>query len=72
MDLAVEQITPVSTSQDGRNFFRVEARLQRASDRVRPGMEGVGKVVSGERKLIWIWTHSLIDWLRLTAWKWLP
>jgi multidrug resistance efflux pump len=72
MDLAVEQITPVSTSQDGRNFFRVEARLQRASDRVRPGMEGVGKVISGERKLIWIWTHSLIDWLRLTAWKWLP
>lgn len=71
MDFSVEQITPVSTAQEGRNFFRVEARLYNASERVRPGMEGVGKVDIGERKLIWIWTHSLIDWLRLSIWKWL-
>jgi len=72
MDFTVEQITPVSTPQEGRNYFRVEARLQSPTDRVRPGMEGVGKVVVGERKLIWIWTHTLVDWLRLSAWKWLP
>jgi hypothetical protein len=35
-------------------------------------MEGVGKVLIGERKLIWIWTHSMVDWLRLWVWKWLP
>ena len=72
MDFTVEQITPVSTAQEGRNYFRVEAHLQNPSERVRPGMEGVGKVVAGERKLIWIWTHSLVDWLRLSVWKWLP
>jgi hypothetical protein len=72
MDFTLEQITPVSTAQDGRNFFRVEARLQNPSDRVRPGMEGVGKAYVDERRLIWIWTHSLIDWLQLVAWKWLP
>ncbi|MDN5005289.1 efflux RND transporter periplasmic adaptor subunit [Bradyrhizobium sp. GCM10027634] len=71
MGFSVEQITPVSTAQDGRNFFRVEARLFNASDRVRPGMEGVGKVDVDERKLIWIWTHNLIDWVRLSVWKWL-
>ncbi len=71
-DFSVEQITPVSTAQEGRNFFRVEARLDNPSPRIRPGMEGVGKVVVGERKLIWIWTHSLVDWLRLSSWKWLP
>ena len=69
---AVDQITPVSTAQEGRNFFRVEARLEKTSERVRPGMEGVGKIAIGERKLIWIWTHSLVDWLRLSIWKWMP
>ncbi|MGA7984421.1 MAG: HlyD family efflux transporter periplasmic adaptor subunit [Burkholderiales bacterium] len=69
---AVKQITPVSTAQDGRNFFRVEAQLDHPSTRLRPGMEGVGKIATGDRKLIWIWTHGLFDWLRLWAWKWLP
>ncbi len=69
---AVKQITPVSTSQDGLNFFRVEAEVDRTSERLRPGMEGVGKILVGERKLIWIWTHSMIDWIRLWIWKWLP
>jgi RND family efflux transporter MFP subunit len=72
MDFTVQQITPVSTTLDGRNFFRVEARLKSPSERIRPGMEGVGKIVVGDRKLIWIWTHTLMDWLRLSAWKWAP
>jgi Barrel-sandwich domain of CusB or HlyD membrane-fusion/GAF domain len=71
MAFAVQQITPVSTTEDGRNFFRVEAHLESPSARVRPGMEGVGKIVAGQRKLIWIWTHSALDWLRLTIWNWL-
>ena len=72
MNFTVQQIMPVSTTQDGRNFFRVEAHLQQPSERIQPGMEGVGKIVVGNRKLMWIWTHSLFDWLRLTAWKWAP
>jgi multidrug efflux pump subunit AcrA (membrane-fusion protein) len=72
MHFAVKQITPVSTAQDGINYFRVEAQIDGPSKRLRPGMEGVGKISVGERKLIWIWTHSLTDWLRLKAWNWLP
>jgi hypothetical protein len=72
MEFTVQQITPVSTTQEGRNFFRVEAHLEGLAERVRPGMEGVGKIVVGDRKLIWIWTHGMVDWLRLLAWKWLP
>lgn len=67
----VRQVTPVSTAQDGRNYFRVEAQLDKASLRLRPGMEGIGKVDAGQRKVIWIWTHSLVDWVRLWTWKWL-
>jgi len=68
----VRQVTPVSTTEDGRNFFRVEAHLDSPSARIRPGMEGVGKIIVGSRNLVWIWTHSLVDWLRLFVWKWAP
>jgi RND family efflux transporter MFP subunit len=72
LDFSVQQITPVATQQEGRNFFRVEAHLLSAPDRIRPGMEGVGKIRIGDRKLIWIWTHPLIDWFRFWLWKELP
>ena len=72
MAFSVKQITPVSTSGEGKNFFRVEAEIAHPSERLRPGMEGVGKVEVGERKLIWIFTHRLVDWFRLWAWEWMP
>jgi hypothetical protein len=50
----------------------VEAELERKSDRLRPGMEGVGKVYIGQRKLIWIWTHEIVNWIRLKLWSWMP
>lgn len=72
MPFEVEQVTPVATAADGRNYFRVEARLLNPSVHLQPGMEGVGKVDAGKRRLLWIWTHSLVDWLRMAAWNWLP
>jgi multidrug resistance efflux pump len=71
MPVTVEKITPVSTAQDGRNFFRVEASLQGSSEHLRPGMEGIAKINIEQRKLIWIWTHSLVNWLRVWTWSWL-
>jgi multidrug resistance efflux pump len=70
--LRVERITPVSTAREGRNYFRVEAGLESTSTRLRPGMEGIGKVDVGERRLIWIWTHKLTEWVRLWLWYWWP
>ena len=72
LNFTVKQITPVSTAEDGRNFFRVEAQMEGGVQRLRPGMEGIGKVSVGERKWIWIWTHSLVDWARISLWTWLP
>ena len=70
--LAISKITPVSTAKEGRNYFRVEAQLENPSSRLRPGMEGIGKVTVDQRKLIWIWTHEVIDWVRLKLWAWWP
>jgi len=72
MPFVVEKVTPVSTAKEGHNFFRVEAKLDRQLDRLRPGMEGVGKVEIDRRLYAWIWTRQVIDWLRLQLWKWLP
>ncbi len=68
----ITKITPVSTAKEGRNYFRVEGDLIKISDRLRPGMEGIGKITVDRRKLIWIWTHEAIDWLRLLVWRWRP
>ncbi len=68
----LRQITPVSTTQDGRNFFRVEGRPATTPANLRPGMEGIGKIAVGERRVLWIWTHSLVDWVRSWAWRELP
>jgi biotin carboxyl carrier protein len=68
----IEKMTPVSTAKEGRNFFRVEAKLQREEGRLRPGMQGVGKIEIDRRSYVWIWTHSVWTSLRLMLWKWLP
>ncbi len=70
--VTVAKMTPVSTAKDGRNFFRVEAALDQPHDRLRPAMEGAGKIEIDRRSLIWIWTHQVVDWMRLTLWTWLP
>lgn len=70
--LTVEKITPVSSAKEGHNYFLVEAKLIQPSFHLRPGMEGYSKINAGERKLIWIWTHDLIDWVRLWVWSWWP
>ena len=75
----VQRITPVSTAEEGENYFRVEAVLsndpavgRQDMQRLRPGMEGAGKIDVERRRLIWIWTHDLTDRLRLWLWRWMP
>jgi RND family efflux transporter MFP subunit len=66
----IDKITPVSTAKEGSTYFRVEGRMPEISPRLRPGMEGIGKITIDRRKLIWVWTHEAIDWLRLLFWRW--
>jgi RND family efflux transporter MFP subunit len=70
--LTVEKITPVSVVDQGRNYFRVEASAQGATEKLRPGMEGVGKIQVERRKLLWIWTRKLVHWARMWVWSWWP
>ncbi len=72
LGFTVSNVTAVSETRDGSNVFRVEAQLVEPPPALRPGMEGVGKVAAGEREVWWVWTHPLLDWMRLAAWRWLP
>ena len=66
------RITPVSEVREGANTFLVEAELDEAPPDLRPGMKGVAKIDAGRDLMVWIWSRSLIDWLRETAWTWQP
>lgn len=77
LPFTISRITPVAQAADGVNRFYVEALLDESTvtgDRARllPGMEGIGKIETGQRRLIWIWTHRAVEWVRVALWTWLP
>ncbi|ASJ75288.1 efflux RND transporter periplasmic adaptor subunit [Granulosicoccus antarcticus] len=65
----ISTMAPVETIEPA---FRVEAALQETLLGLRPGMQGVAKIVVGEHRRWWIWTHDLTDWLRLQLWRLWP
>lgn len=72
LDLVVQRITPVAETTEGRHHFRVEAALVAAQESLRPGMQGVAKVLVDERSVGWVWSRRLVDWVRLQLWRWTP
>ena len=71
-DFEVAKITPITTTEEGNNYFRVEAKLLASEMSLRPGMEGVGKIMIDRRNLFGIWTRDLREWLTLWFWSWWP
>lgn len=68
-EFSLEQLLPVAVSGQGNNYFRVEAALSEPSALLRPGMRGIAKVEIGQRSLLWNLTHTVVDRIRLWAWK---
>ncbi len=72
LDYTVARITPISDQREGRNFFRVDAVLNDVDPRLRPSMEGIARTDVDERLLFAIWTRPLVNWAKLTFWRWMP
>lgn len=70
--ITIDRVTPVSSASDGRNYFSVEAFMDSPSDLIRPGMEGVSKIQVSQKKIIWVWTRRLVNWVRVFAFSHLP
>ncbi|WP_185230522.1 efflux RND transporter periplasmic adaptor subunit [Teredinibacter franksiae] len=64
----IERITPISELRDGKNYFKLEARLISSTELLRPGMTGTGKISIEKRALGWVWFHEAWNWLRLFFW----
>lgn len=72
LPFTIGKVTPVATAAEGRNSFKVEAKLDAATAALRPGMRGIAKIEIAPRARVWIATHTFTDWLRLRLWPWLP
>jgi multidrug resistance efflux pump len=66
----VERIVPLGQPKEGSNVFTVYGVFdgKDVSPSWRPGMAGEAKVDIGPRTWAWIWTHRLIDFVRLKLW----
>ncbi|HEY9248001.1 MAG TPA: HlyD family efflux transporter periplasmic adaptor subunit [Rariglobus sp.] len=67
-DVNVTRIEPSAVADREGNAFVVRGRMLSRAEWLRPGMSGVAKIEAGERSLLWIATHRLVDFMRLKFW----
>jgi len=68
-DFVVDRIVPVGAPKEGSNVFTVYGTVTgERSDAWLPGMAGEARVDVAPKRLAWIWTHRLIDFVRLKLW----
>jgi multidrug efflux pump subunit AcrA (membrane-fusion protein) len=64
----VERINPIAEVVKNQNVFRVRARLLEQNAWMRPGMEGIARIMAGEKSYLWMGFHRLTNWLRMKLW----
>jgi hypothetical protein len=65
----VNRVVPLGAAKEGANKFEVYAVLDGAQNNLwRPGMQGEARVDVDKKPMIWIWTHRLLDFVRLKLW----
>lgn len=64
----IERIVPLGQAKEGDNVFTVYGKLDQLVDTWRPGMAGEARIDVRKRPVIWIWTHKLVDYVRLKLW----
>lgn len=69
-DMVIDRITPLGQPKEGTNIFTVYGTITSPNKSIswRPGMAGEARVDVGPRRIAWIWTHRLIDFLKLKLW----
>jgi multidrug efflux pump subunit AcrA (membrane-fusion protein) len=68
VEFEIERIVPLGEAKDADNTFKVYAVLKTQPEFIRPGMAGEARIDAGHKRLVWIWTHRLVDFLRLKLW----
>lgn len=69
LDLEIETIVPLAAPEEGKNLFEVRAKVVGTIPVwARPGMEGIAKVDTEQRSLLYIGTRRIVEALRLWFW----
>ena len=66
--ITIRRRLDLGVSKESANVFTVYATLDKASPQWRPGMQGEARIDVGNRRLVWIWTHRFVDFVRLKLW----
>ncbi len=68
----IDRIVPLGEAKEGDNVFRVYASADGVTipDSWKPGLAGQAKVDIDQRTIAWVWTHKLVEYLRLKFWSW--
>jgi len=69
LKFTVERIYPMATVVATKNIFKVRVRIDSPDAQwLKPGVEGLAKIDVMPAKYGWIWTHKMINWVRMKLW----
>lgn len=66
--VTVERIVPLGLAEEGKTTFEVRVKLDRHAGWMRPGMEGIIRLDTGDHSLLYIGTRRVIETVRLWVW----
>jgi RND family efflux transporter MFP subunit len=70
LPFTVQRISPVATTNDQRNVFEVEGRVDaQPSGASSPGLRGVARIDVDRRMQVQVWWVRVGHWLRRTLWQ---
>lgn len=64
----IDRLVPMSEAKEGDNIFKAYAAIRDPAPWMQPGLTGEARIDIERRSLLWIWTHRLVDWVRLKLW----
>jgi len=70
--LRLKRLVPASEAKEGANVYRLYADVVHGAEPHRaglaPGLAGEARLKIERRRLLWIWTHRLVEYLQLKLW----
>lgn len=69
IEFTLSRIVPLASADQMGNHFRVEAELAMQPESLRPGMQGVAKVTTGQTSVLHAWSDELFDRVRFWLWS---
>lgn len=67
-DFTVTTVVGNGEPVEGENVFKAYANIPKQSSDWLPGMEGEARIDVEHRSIAWIWTHRLMDYLKMKLW----